>query len=204
MDCYGGYVVDDAREGMPKAMKPILHLAPNLGCPLLGLFGADDVFPTPAAVATLDAELTKLDKPHEFHSYDGRGPRLLFRRPARVPPRGRGGRLASHRRILRYPSERLGAASHVHISDRARRDRRQRQGPGGVVRRRPRDVYVDHAVHAPYTHTVNIDVINPQLGPSARVALELTEESALALADAIRKAIAPRAGRPGVQEPVGD
>ena len=42
-------------------------------------------------------------------------------------------------------------------------------------------VYVDHPVHAPYGHTVNIDVINPQLGPSARVALELTEESALAL-----------------------
>jgi carboxymethylenebutenolidase len=58
---------------MPKAMKPILHLAPNLGCPLLGLFGADDVFPTPAAVATLDAELTKLDKAHEFTSYDGAG-----------------------------------------------------------------------------------------------------------------------------------
>jgi Family of unknown function (DUF6295) len=51
-------------------------------------------------------------------------------------------------------------------------------------------VYVDHPVHAPFGHTVNIDVINPQLGPSARVALELTEESALALADAIRKAIA--------------
>lgn len=50
-------------------------------------------------------------------------------------------------------------------------------------------VYVDHPVHAPYAHTVNIDVINPRLGPSARVALELTEESALALADAIRSAI---------------
>ena len=50
-------------------------------------------------------------------------------------------------------------------------------------------VYVDHPVHAPYGHTVNIDVINPQLGPSARVAIELTEESALALADAIRKAV---------------
>jgi carboxymethylenebutenolidase len=73
VDCYGGRVVEDAREGMPKAMKPILHLAPNLGCPLLGLFGADDVFPTPAAVATLDAELTKLDKAHEFHSYEGAG-----------------------------------------------------------------------------------------------------------------------------------
>lgn len=51
-------------------------------------------------------------------------------------------------------------------------------------------VYVDHPVHAPYGHTVNIDVINPELGPSARVALELTAESALALADAIHKAIA--------------
>jgi hypothetical protein len=50
-------------------------------------------------------------------------------------------------------------------------------------------VYVDHPVHAPYGHTVNIDVINPILGPSARVALELTEESALALADAIRRAV---------------
>ena len=50
-------------------------------------------------------------------------------------------------------------------------------------------VYIDHPVHAPYGHTVNIDVINPQLGPSARVAIELTEESALALADAIRKAV---------------
>jgi hypothetical protein len=55
-------------------------------------------------------------------------------------------------------------------------------------------VYVDHPVHAPYGHTVNIDVLNPTLGASARVALELTEESALALAAAIHRAIesAPR------------
>jgi len=46
-------------------------------------------------------------------------------------------------------------------------------------------VYVDHAVHAQYTHTVNLDFINPDLGPSARVAVELTEESARALAAAI-------------------
>jgi hypothetical protein len=51
-------------------------------------------------------------------------------------------------------------------------------------------VYVDHPVHAPYGHTVNIDLLNPALGPSARVALELTEETALALADAIRRAVA--------------
>ena len=50
-------------------------------------------------------------------------------------------------------------------------------------------VYVDHPVHAPYGHTVNIDLLNPALGPSARVALELTEETAIALADAIRRAV---------------
>jgi carboxymethylenebutenolidase len=73
VDCYGAFIVEDPPEGMPKVMKPILQLAPNLGCPLLGLFGADDRFPAPAAVAALDAELTKLNKPHEFHSYEGAG-----------------------------------------------------------------------------------------------------------------------------------
>jgi hypothetical protein len=51
-------------------------------------------------------------------------------------------------------------------------------------------VYVDHPQHAPYEHTVNIDFTNPGLGPSARVAVELTEEAALALVDAIQRAIA--------------
>ena len=50
-------------------------------------------------------------------------------------------------------------------------------------------VYVDHPVHAPYGHTVNSDMLNPALGPAARVALELTEETALALADAIHRAL---------------
>jgi hypothetical protein len=57
-------------------------------------------------------------------------------------------------------------------------------------------VYVDHPVHAQYEHTVNIDFANPAKGPSARVAVELTEESALALVDAIHKALA--AAPPGL------
>jgi len=50
-------------------------------------------------------------------------------------------------------------------------------------------VYVDHPVHAPFGHTVNIDFLNPGRGPSARVAVELTEEAALALAAAILRAV---------------
>jgi carboxymethylenebutenolidase len=73
VDCYGAFIVEEPPEGMPKAMKPILNLASNLSCPLLGLFGLEDRFPAPDAVGVLDAELTKLDKPHEFHSYEGAG-----------------------------------------------------------------------------------------------------------------------------------
>jgi hypothetical protein len=51
-------------------------------------------------------------------------------------------------------------------------------------------VYVDHPVHASYGHTVNIDFRNPAKGPSARVAVELTEEAALALVEAIQRSIA--------------
>jgi hypothetical protein len=46
-------------------------------------------------------------------------------------------------------------------------------------------VYFDHPVHAPAEHTLNVDFINPALGPSARVAVELDPSSALALAEAI-------------------
>ena len=73
VDCYGAFIVEDPPEGIPKALQPILGLAPDLSCPMLGLFGVEDRFPSPDAVAALDAELTRLDKPHEFHSYDGAG-----------------------------------------------------------------------------------------------------------------------------------
>ena len=46
-------------------------------------------------------------------------------------------------------------------------------------------VYFDHPQHARAEHTLNIDFLNPANGPSARVAVELTAESARALARAI-------------------
>lgn len=51
-------------------------------------------------------------------------------------------------------------------------------------------VYFDHPVHAPEDHTLNIDFINPERGASARVAVELSPESGLALARAILTTIA--------------
>ncbi len=51
-------------------------------------------------------------------------------------------------------------------------------------------VYFDHPVHARAEHTLNIDFLNPGQGASARVAVELTADSARALAAAIESALA--------------
>jgi hypothetical protein len=50
--------------------------------------------------------------------------------------------------------------------------------------------YFDHPVHASAEHTLNIDFINPAQGPGARVAVELTAESARQLAQAIEATLA--------------
>ena len=50
-------------------------------------------------------------------------------------------------------------------------------------------VYLDHPVHAPADHTLNVDFLNPDRGPGARVAVELHPESARALARAILSAL---------------
>ncbi|MTD55227.1 dienelactone hydrolase family protein [Amycolatopsis pithecellobii] len=73
VDCYGAFVVNDPPPEAPVTMKPLLGLAPQLSCPLLGLFGADDQFPAPDETAKLAAELDRLGKDYEFHTYDGAG-----------------------------------------------------------------------------------------------------------------------------------
>ncbi len=61
---YGGGIV---AEGGP------VDQASNITAPIIGLFGNDDQNPSPDDVKKLDAELTRLGKVHEFHSYDGAG-----------------------------------------------------------------------------------------------------------------------------------
>jgi hypothetical protein len=64
------------------------------------------------------------------------------------------------------------------------------KGPDGWFRLSEATVYFDHPVHAPAEHTVNIDFRNPGQGPAARVAVELTAESARELAAAIQATLA--------------
>ncbi len=43
----------------------------EIHCPIMGHFGEEDENPSPADMRKLDAELTRLGKVHEFHSYAG-------------------------------------------------------------------------------------------------------------------------------------
>jgi carboxymethylenebutenolidase len=65
---YGGSVTV-SRNGKP----PALTRAASINCPILGFFGKEDKNPSPADMAAIDAELTRLGKKHEFHAYDGAG-----------------------------------------------------------------------------------------------------------------------------------
>ena len=59
VDCYGG--------------RADISLAPNLRCPLLGLFGAEDQSPSPDDVQAMAKALEANGKTFEFHSYDDAG-----------------------------------------------------------------------------------------------------------------------------------
>lgn len=65
---YGGNIM------VPWGVGPApFDITGSIGCPVLGLFGEDDPNPNPADVAKISAELTRLGKTHEFHSYPGAG-----------------------------------------------------------------------------------------------------------------------------------
>lgn len=59
------------------------------------------------------------------------------------------------------------------------------KGARGWFSLRSASVYYDHPVHAPDEHTVNLDFLNAESGPAARVAVELDRASAAQLAAAI-------------------
>jgi carboxymethylenebutenolidase len=43
----------------------------EINCPIQGHFGAEDKNPSPEDMSKLDGELSRYNKPHEFHSYAG-------------------------------------------------------------------------------------------------------------------------------------
>ena len=59
------------------------------------------------------------------------------------------------------------------------------KGTGGWFAIDQANVSYDHPFHAAYEHALNIDFVNEDLGPGARVAVELSEQAARSLAATI-------------------
>ena len=74
------------------------------------------------------------------------------------------------------------------------------KGPQGWFPLRQANVSYDHPFHAPLEHAVSIDFVNDSEGLAARVAVELSPESARGLVAAIETALARGGDR--TQRPV--
>ncbi len=73
VDCYGAFVTGTLPEGFPLKVVPLVDRTASLRCPLLGLFGAEDQYPSPEHVEELEQALLAQHKTYEFHSYEGAG-----------------------------------------------------------------------------------------------------------------------------------
>ena len=70
-DLWGGGVIAGKDELTPARPVAVIDYTDGLTAPLLGLFGNDDRYPSPAQVDQHEAELRRLGKQYQFRRYDG-------------------------------------------------------------------------------------------------------------------------------------
>jgi carboxymethylenebutenolidase len=73
VDCYGAFVTGTPSPDYPLKVTNLVDQLPNLRCPLLGLFGNEDSYPSPEQVDELEQILQANGKTYEIHRYDDAG-----------------------------------------------------------------------------------------------------------------------------------
>jgi carboxymethylenebutenolidase len=73
IDCYGAFTVVDSPAESPLRARAVVGEVGGLSGPVLGLFGADDEYPSPAQNQILADALTAAGKQFTFKTYDGAG-----------------------------------------------------------------------------------------------------------------------------------
>jgi carboxymethylenebutenolidase len=73
VDCYGAFVTGTPPTNFPIKVTNLVDQLPDLGCPLLGMFGNEDSHPSPAEVDELEQLLKDNGQSYEFHRYDDAG-----------------------------------------------------------------------------------------------------------------------------------
>jgi len=106
VDCYGAYVTGTVPEGWPLKINALNERVTEARCPILGLFGKDDQYPSPDQVAEFERLLKESGKEYEFHSYEGAGHAFFaVDRPAFRPEAAKDG----WARIAAFYGKYLGA-----------------------------------------------------------------------------------------------
>jgi len=106
VDCWGGRVVMAPDALNPNQPVSPIELTRDMHCPILGIFGNEDQFPTPAEVDEIEAELKRHGKEYEFHRYDGAGHGFFATdRPSYRPEQA----LDGWAKVFEFYSRRLGA-----------------------------------------------------------------------------------------------
>lgn len=73
VDCYGAFMTGTPAADFPLSVTNLVEMLPRLRTPLLGLFGDEDAYPSPEAVAELRDILVANGKEFELHSYPDAG-----------------------------------------------------------------------------------------------------------------------------------
>lgn len=73
VDCYGAFALEAPPSGVGLRVAPIKDRLADVRCPVLGLFGDDDKYPSPDEVARLAQLMAEHGKSFEHHSYEGAG-----------------------------------------------------------------------------------------------------------------------------------
>ncbi|HTT58788.1 MAG TPA: dienelactone hydrolase family protein [Acidimicrobiales bacterium] len=73
VDCYGAFVSVDPPAEFPLKVKSLIGEVDQLHAPLLGLFGAEDQFPSPEQTEMLAQALTAAGKEFTFRTFEGAG-----------------------------------------------------------------------------------------------------------------------------------
>jgi carboxymethylenebutenolidase len=73
VNCWGGGVVMKEEQFSDNYPVAPIDYTKELACPVLGLFGEEDVSPTPDDVAELEKALKEHGKEYEFHMYSDAG-----------------------------------------------------------------------------------------------------------------------------------
>jgi len=71
--CYGAFIAIDSPAEQPLSRRALLNDVPHLSGPLLGLFGAEDQYPSPDQNETLATALRAANKEFTFRTFDGAG-----------------------------------------------------------------------------------------------------------------------------------